>query len=103
MRWIGSGLVLAFVALLALHVTSDPGSSIISKTFAAKQQLVLDDQASCYVFQADAACHAESLWRLLPSSAPKSQSLHLQASSMPDESAPSERASVLTGLLQTSR
>ena len=33
--------------------------------------------------QADAACHAESLWRLLPSSAPKSQSLHLQASSMP--------------------
>lgn len=50
MRWIGTGLVVAFVALLAIHVTSEPGTSIISKTFTAKQQLVLNNPASPFVY-----------------------------------------------------
>ena len=50
MRLVGTGLVLAFVVLLALHVTSEPGTSIVSKTLAAQQHFVSNEQASPFMY-----------------------------------------------------
>jgi hypothetical protein len=102
MRWIGSGLVVTFVALLAIHVTSEPGTSIISRTIATQQHLIPNSQASnmCLSFWSSRsyACITSLLchpWLATHDCHP------VQANSA--ESATAKHSSVLTGLLQTAR
>ena len=102
MRWIGSGLVVTFVALLAIHVTSEPGTSIISRTIATQQHLIPSSQARALHPSAWSSRSHACITSLLCHTWLATHDCHpVQASS--DKSTTAEHSSVLTGLLQTAR